>query len=635
MGIRLWALILSISFLATSCSSPFSTSEDSSATSVTLEKSYCSTVVSVSSGVTITGTAEYYYRATALDSGQWVLTGNPVLGKIPYAEIIVTDSSGTTVQCGLTGAQGEISVNIPKKAGTYTLAVNSRSDSGKIKLSILKDITSNDYYSITKTFNLAGTESSYAAGSLTAYARIPEDPEMKGGAFHIMRDIYKANEYIRNTIADTNFVAPKVTVYWKAGFNPNSYRDPSYANNGLSFYSSGNRKLYILGGISGAVKNVDTDHFDDSVVIHEYGHFLEDIYAKSDSPGGSHNGNGIIDPRLAWSEGWANFLQSAVLTNWDDSTNGYSANVNTNRGKYYIDTIGFRNDTVETGEAASQAVLFNLSQDGATAGLDAVSVTGEGTFREVSISRTLYKAISSSGVLTLGGDLPFPAIWTAFSSSVQGLAASSAVFRNVGLFNLYLTNIITNNYAGNLTKWNNIVADEQQNKNTADYGNPLVAQSGSCSLADKSILPVNDSSTCSTSAGTTSVSNKLRSNDFFTYYHDGNAATITLTYATAGGFGSVADLDLYVYKYDHTYFEDCYSQFGYSPSSYGVVVRSARRNPTFETGSESVSLSGLAAGYYLINVKAYSLNLATMTSKGSTYNLQVTTTSTRNLCPTY
>lgn len=28
-------------------------------------------------------------------------------------------------------------------------------------------------------------------------------------------------------------------------------------------------------------KLADTDHFDDSVIIHEYGHFLEDVYGKS------------------------------------------------------------------------------------------------------------------------------------------------------------------------------------------------------------------------------------------------------------------------------------------------------------------------------------------------------------------
>jgi hypothetical protein len=50
---------------------------------------------------------------------------------------------------------------------------------------------------------------------------------------------------------------------------------------------------------------------DDAVIIHEAGHYIEDVIGRSDSPGGSHDGS-PTDPRLAWSEGFATYFAMAV-----------------------------------------------------------------------------------------------------------------------------------------------------------------------------------------------------------------------------------------------------------------------------------------------------------------------------------
>jgi hypothetical protein len=634
--LRAFGLLFSLGLLLSmGCGGITTTSQNSGPCEPKPEELYCSTVQSVSGGVTVTGLGQYYYRPTVLPSG---LTGNPVAGKISYAEVVVKNGAGSIVQCGNTDAQGAFSLTIPKTAGNYTLSINSRADNAHLHVSVLKEICTNQYYSISQSFSLTGSDSTEKnIGTLSAYARQSEDPEIKGGAFNVMKNIYRSNEYIRNTIGDSLWAAPKVTSYWQAGFNPNSYRSPDYANSGISFYSTGNRKLYILGGIAGQTNThtVDTDHFDDSVIIHEYAHFLEDVYAKQDSPGGSHTGNGIIDARLSWSEGWANFFQAAVLTNWNEATGTYQANANTTRGKYYIDTSGFSEDTVEYGESGQINIAFDLTLAGATAiGEDPVGTAGEGTFREMSVSRELYKAISSSALVTLGADVPFAAIWSAFSSTSQGLGATAAIFRNVGLFNYYLNSIITNSYSANLTKWNSVISGEMQNVTTVDYANPVVASSAACSVPSKTMTPVNDLQACSGSGGTSSLSNKLMSNDFYSYYHDGSNTGITINYSLGGGKSSLADLNLLVYFYDHQYFEECHESLGYQFADFGGAVRSARTYGSGENGTEYVSLAGLPIGYYLVNVRAHTFGQTTMTSRGSTYSMQITTSgTTRNLCP--
>jgi hypothetical protein len=145
-------------------------------------------------------------------------------------------------------------------------------------------------------------------GTLTALATTEDG--LLGGAFNILDQLHNANDFIRskagscgsNFVGCPNFtVAPKVAVYWEPGFNPGSYFEGSSA---LSFYIPGFSRLFILGGVNGDINYSDTDHFDNSVIIHEFGHFLEDSMFVSDSPGGEHNGNRVIDFCFVWFEGF-------------------------------------------------------------------------------------------------------------------------------------------------------------------------------------------------------------------------------------------------------------------------------------------------------------------------------------------
>jgi hypothetical protein len=51
---------------------------------------------------------------------------------------------------------------------------------------------------------------------------------------------------------------------------------------------------------------VDTDEYDDHVIAHEFGHFLEDRLYRSDSIGGSHSSAQSLVPTVAFGEGYGN-----------------------------------------------------------------------------------------------------------------------------------------------------------------------------------------------------------------------------------------------------------------------------------------------------------------------------------------
>ena len=116
------------------------------------------------------------------------------------------------------------------------------------------------------------------------------------GAFNILEVLGRAGEFAQ-AMGET---PPLLKAYWEPGYSVfTSYQFGSGAQEGI----------HVLGGDGSG----DTDEFDDDVIWHEYGHFAEHKFSRVDSPGGVHYLSDVHqDLRLAWSEGWSNFLSGAV-----------------------------------------------------------------------------------------------------------------------------------------------------------------------------------------------------------------------------------------------------------------------------------------------------------------------------------
>ncbi|MGH9362970.1 MAG: hypothetical protein ACRD2T_13735, partial [Thermoanaerobaculia bacterium] len=104
-----------------------------------------------------------------------------------------------------------------------------------------------------------------------------------------------------------------LTVFWSLGNPEGAYFDRSGADlDGDG--AAGDPFIQLRGGavIPGCH---NSDQFDDSVILHEFGHYLAFIHSRDDSPGGPHSIAELLDPRLAWSEGWADFVSGLVRRN--------------------------------------------------------------------------------------------------------------------------------------------------------------------------------------------------------------------------------------------------------------------------------------------------------------------------------
>lgn len=531
------------------------------------ETSYCSTTTNYSSQspATITGTAVFTRRnswgnATTGGLGGALTTSTHAASQLPIrrAEVRVTDPSGSVVQCTETSNTGTFSFTLPRGSVTYTVSINSRSNNTYLVASVLNRPEQNLFYSLSTTI-VPTNATSYSLGTLNATA----DGETLGGAFNILDQLLKANEYLVAQIGSTCgtigtgtgcpafTVAPKVSAYWELGYNPNAYFG---SNSGLSFYLPSYSRLFILGGINGNVNSADTDHFDNSVIVHEYGHFLEDAMFYSDSPGGSHNGNAMIDPRLAWSEGWGNFFQAAV----------------TNQA-LYIDTTGNDDGTTD------MAYYANLE----TADRDIPTQSGEGNFREFSVTRVLWDAIDSNADTAnsatdnvVSGQ--FDEIWASLMKTNNGFRDTDFAFRNVGHLHLAQQGL-------SATNWSTIRTIERQDGDTSQYGQYMVTGS-SCAVT--SISP--------STGGNPVNTNLLRDNDFYHIHISSSGSyTFQMVYNDTGGGGTL-DLDLYLYDEDAHF------------ATLSDILAKSNANPTGTTNQTESFTVSLSPGNYLLNVSSYS-----------------------------
>lgn len=103
-------------------------------------------------------------------------------------------------------------------------------------------------------------------------------------------------------------VFPPLDMFWSVNNTLTSPSDIDAGELSASFYSSGIDSLFLLGDAS-----VDTEEFDDHVTMHEWGHYFEDNFSRSDSIGGPHRIGQSLDSRLAFGEGFATALAAILL----------------------------------------------------------------------------------------------------------------------------------------------------------------------------------------------------------------------------------------------------------------------------------------------------------------------------------
>ncbi len=621
----------------------------------------------------LTGTAKFYKRGinlvtqinstTQLPELKNLTLGDPLQNALPIrqAEVVVYNSKNQIVQCGRTDGLGVLKavdgtsdLQLPNSAQTFSLHVLSRSNfnfsfPGKptfqLNASVKKDKYKNQLYTLEKSAFSNGVDD--ISVSLLAYARQTESAEINGGGFNILNDIYTTYSYINNNTGtvDTKCLNEKINVFWKAGFNAFQYyypaADPSTLSSNSYYDQDGDKSLNITGGRLGNTSLENTDHFDDYVIIHELGHFIEDHCGQLLTPGGTHVLIARIDAELAWSEGWANYLAGQVLYNSISQINpefegkmsaaGFTANPADKKWSFLSTTFGFSDSQLNVGNGSG--VMFDLKKSGASPdtwqsgqyegyAIDKVDPTryiGEGHFREGAISRGFFKLTNACGTTCATAPIGFEKVWSAVDA-VTGAGLSSIKFKSSHTVLENIKSLIgAPTWSGDLqTKAQSETLDLRSDGRYSSagfnrwvpYASPLTQQSGPCAIGTQMEPRIDDPVLSG------SNSDQRYSNHFYVldFNQTPGIDTISAKFSKVAGTDTEFDLLLfqenYVFNSDYycsstDSFGNCLTSFVPSRSITNDIVRSERTSGAvvFKKISNLQALDKNKK--YLLNVRAY------------------------------
>lgn len=117
--------------------------------------------------------------------------------------------------------------------------------------------------------------------------------------FAVLDNIYLGMKLVLTADAAASF-AP-LDAFWSVN-NTKTEGSPTDIDNGElggSFYRGDIDSLFLVGDAA-----VDTGEFDFYVTLHEWGHYFEDNFSRSDSIGGAHFIGELVEARVSFGEGW-------------------------------------------------------------------------------------------------------------------------------------------------------------------------------------------------------------------------------------------------------------------------------------------------------------------------------------------
>ena len=250
----------------------------------------------------VSGIVQYEDRAPLPTGGLGPETPKPVRGA---TVIVVAEDDGAILASGITGEDGSYSLTFDGVGGEklhVTAATSSILSERSVQVQRLD--------AATHAFGGAAFE----AGIVTTSDVLATVASGTAQAFNVFDVLIGVMDHIRTTFG--NPTPLPLVAFWQRG------------NDQGTFY--GANAMYLLGDES------DDDGFDDTVILHEAGHYIEDVYGRSDSPGGQHDGS-PVDPRLAWSEGFSTYYALSVWGSpiYMDSNagGGFAFNVDTDLTK--------------------------------------------------------------------------------------------------------------------------------------------------------------------------------------------------------------------------------------------------------------------------------------------------------------
>ncbi|HXS88836.1 MAG TPA: hypothetical protein VN705_05770 [Steroidobacteraceae bacterium] len=448
--------------------------------------------------------------------------------ELPARQVTVQaiDASNTSVLAEtVTDTLGDYSLSVPSNRNLFIRARAEMIRTGTAptwNFSVRNNTTAGTGDAL---YALDGNAASSGAANSTRNLRAPTGfgvnsytGERAAAPFAILDTVFRAKELVLTAAPTTAF--PDLRMFWSSSNKPNVGNfcpdDGNINTSSYVVFGAGEvdgcgdpvaTGIYLLGDFTTG----DTDEFDQSVIAHEFGHYVEDRFGRSDSIGGEHGGSATpLDLRVAFGEGWGNAFSGMV-----------------------------RNDPIYRDS-------FNGAQDDFNIDLEADDDVNEGWFSEASVWEILWDLFDATNEAGDTAALGFAPLYAVMTGAEKTTDAVTSIFT-----------FITGLEAANPTAMaaiNDLVAGEDIN-GTGDFGtgetndgNPAI---------NNGVLPVygditfNDPpiTVCSRSPFGNTSGNKLGNRVFLRFNNTAqHLVTIQVTGSNGGGGVPATDPDIFVLR---------------------------------------------------------------------------------------
>jgi hypothetical protein len=304
-------------------------------------------------------------------------------------------TGGTVTSSTATDASGNYSFNVPASTDV-SLRVRAemiRVGSPSWDFRVVDNVSGNALYT------LAGTVFNTGEANLTRNLHAPSGWDGSAYAatrsaapFAILDVVYDAVQLILTAAPSTPF--PALQLNWSTQNVPVTGTQPGEI--GSSRFRS-DLGIFLVGAA-----NQDTDEYDRHVIAHEFGHYLEYRFSRSDSIGGPHTLTDQLDMRLAFGEAWGNSFAAMVTGQ-----------------PVYVDAFG---------AAQARSFSFNLEQSPTRMN------PNPGWFNEEAVQSLLFDLYDNGRDVPPGSivvddlALGFAPIWTVLTGEQRTTRALTSVF---------------------------------------------------------------------------------------------------------------------------------------------------------------------------------------------------------------
>ena len=250
-------------------------------------------------GGVLTGRLRYEVVRPAYDAFGGVELGEVVTLDADRVPVAVVDAAGTVVGEAEAGADGTFRVPLAKAlAGGETLLVTAGyRPAGVLRIAVLRPDPVVEPGALTSpmwAWSLPVPGMDVGTRTVTV--------AQGSGALHVYRMAVLGMDEVLAHLAKTTYGLPGLALLWA----PDAPWSVGLAFGKVAQKIEGGPYLpqsIFVGGGTGT-----SGPWGEAVILHEFGHYIQNNFTRHDSPGGSHYVGELISPPFAWAEAFSNFF---------------------------------------------------------------------------------------------------------------------------------------------------------------------------------------------------------------------------------------------------------------------------------------------------------------------------------------